>query len=135
MHTLAIKDATRALLAGALLLCAACAVTGDSRDEGEAVLAWEEGAPPAVDPESEPIPDPDEQDDTAEEGEVPIAVAESEAPQDSAPLEQLDEVVVSLERHDVIRGLVAEARMLLQGVELQYVFTGKGKKETLRGRP
>jgi hypothetical protein len=38
-------------------------------------------------------------------------------------------------RDEVIRDLVAEARALLRDVQLQYVFTGKGRREALRGRP
>ena len=48
------------------------------------------------------------------------------------------EVVVqgrSRTRHEAIHDLVAEAQTLLRDVELQYVFTGKGKKQVLRGRP
>ena len=61
-----------------------------------------------------------------------IAVAESEQP-DEAP----KEVVVqgSRSRHEAIHDLVAEAQTLLRDVELQYVFTGKGKRQVLRGRP
>ena len=39
------------------------------------------------------------------------------------------------ERHEVILDLVSEAQSILRDVELEYVFTGKGKRETLRGRP
>ena len=39
------------------------------------------------------------------------------------------------ERHEVILDLVSEATAILRDVELEYVFTGKGKKEVLRGRP
>jgi hypothetical protein len=38
-------------------------------------------------------------------------------------------------RREVINDLVAEARVLLSDVELQYVFTGEGKNRALRGRP
>ena len=38
-------------------------------------------------------------------------------------------------RRDVIHNLVAEARALLDDVELQYVFTQEGKNQVLRGRP
>jgi len=67
-----------------------------------------------------------------EEGEVPLAVAESEHP-DQAPRE----VVVrgSRNRDEAIHDFVAEAQTRLRDVELQYVFTGKGKKQVLRGRP
>ena len=39
------------------------------------------------------------------------------------------------DRHEVIHDLVSEAMALLRDVELQYAFTGKGKREVLRGRP
>jgi len=67
-----------------------------------------------------------------EEGEVPLAVAESEQAEKAPP-----EVVVqgSHSRHDAIHNLVAEGQTLLRDVELQYVFTGKGKNQVLRGRP
>ena len=67
------------------------------------------------------------------EGEVPLAVAGSE--QAEAPI---PEVVVQARvrgRHEAIYDLVTEARDLLQDVELEYVFTGKGKRQSLRGRP
>jgi hypothetical protein len=35
----------------------------------------------------------------------------------------------------VILDRVSEAKSLLRGVELEYVFTGKGRREVLRGRP
>lgn len=39
------------------------------------------------------------------------------------------------ERHEVILDLVSEAKSVLRDVELDYVFTGKGRREALRGRP
>ena len=68
------------------------------------------------------------------EGEVPLAVAESEP----APADAVPEVVVQARirlRHEAIHDLVTEAQALLRDVELQYVLTGKGKRQTLRGRP
>src|ERR1700761_1776789 len=38
-------------------------------------------------------------------------------------------------RGAAIHDLVAEAQTLLRDVELQYVFTGTGKSQVLRGRP
>jgi len=70
------------------------------------------------------------------EGEVPLAVAESGA--DKLPTEELADVTIEAElpgRDEVIRTLVVEAETLLRDVPLEYLFTGKGKKETLRGRP
>ena len=72
-----------------------------------------------------------------EEGEVPLVVAESEHAGDVSSGIELEEVVVEAhrDRHEVILDLVSEAKSLLRDVELEYVFTGKGKREVLRGRP
>lgn len=52
------------------------------------------------------------------------------------PQDELAEVVVyASPRAQAIRNLVDEASLLLQGVELDYVFTGTGRNELLRGRP
>jgi hypothetical protein len=126
----------QALLISIALLCAACSSTRGSVEEGEPVAPIEEVAAPketVVAQASEP-----EAQDPDQEGEVSIAVAESEPREDVRPVEELAEAVVEarpLERHEVIRDLVTEARTLLRDVELQYFFRGKGKKETLRGRP
>lgn len=117
------------------MLCAACANLGGPAAEGEdPALVWDEPAP-AAEPGSEAAASPE---GTEGEDEVALSVAESEAELDVRQLEVLDEVMVSApprERHEVINDLVLEARALLEDVELEYVFTGKGKKETLRGRP
>jgi len=82
--------------------------------------------------------------DTAEEavegveGEVPLVVAESEHRESAPSVHDLAEVVVGgrvRDRHEAIHDLVSEAQSLLRDVELEYFFTGKGKKEVLRGRP
>jgi len=77
-----------------------------------------------------------------DEVEVPLAVAESEPPvavsPDKVSPDTLPEVVVAgrvPERHEVISNHVSEARALLRDVKLEYAFTGKGKREALRGRP
>ena len=115
------------------LICAGCATTGDATDENEPTLidADPSGRGGSVDRRKR-LP-PRNESSKQEEGEVPLAVAESEQPNE-AP----EEVVVqgrTLARHEVIHDLVAEAQTLLRDVELQYVFTGKGKKQVLRGRP
>ena len=84
-------------------------------NEAEVAAAIEEAAPPA------------DESSKQEEGEVPLPVAESEPPPE-APSEPPEEVIVQATRHQVIHDLVAEAQTLLRDVELQYVFTGKGKK-------
>ena len=116
------------------LFCAGCATTDDGSDEteptvieaapaAEVAAAIEEAAPPA------------EESSKQEEGEVPLAVAESEPPPSEAPIGPPEEVIVQATRQQVIHDLVAEARALLDDVELQYVFTGRGKNQVLRGRP
>jgi hypothetical protein len=69
-------------------------------------------------------------------GEVPLVVAESEQRESIASAGKLAEVVVEgRERHVLIHDLVAEAQSVLRDVELEYVFTGTGNREVLRGRP
>ncbi|MEY4763139.1 MAG: hypothetical protein RLZZ200_2995, partial [Pseudomonadota bacterium] len=111
------------------LLFAACTTTQGGAGEAEPpvfeeALGAEEPIEPSMDDES----------DGPEEGagEVPLAVAASEPP--ARPIENV--IVEGVRpRHAVIRDLVAEGQALLRGVELQYFFTGKGKRETLSGRP
>jgi hypothetical protein len=116
------------------LMCAGCATTGGGTDEYEPTLIDAAGTAPAEATASiEAAPPSEEGGSKQEEGEVPLAVAESEQP-DQAP----EEVIVqgrNLDRHEVIHDLVAEAQTLLRDVDLQYVFTGKGRREVLRGRP
>jgi len=72
-----------------------------------------------------------------EEAAVPRVVAKPEHPEDVSPGKELEEVVVEAhrDRHEVILDLVSEARSILRDVELEYVFSGKGRREVLRGRP
>ena len=130
MNELVTRRAVQALLVLALLTStAACQSTGGAVDEGEPVYVQEESAPQEA-PEA-PIAT------AGAEGEVPLVVAESEHPEVVAPDQELEEVVVEAhrERHEVILDLVSEAKSLLRDVELEYVFTGKGRREVLRGRP
>jgi len=130
MHALVTRRAVQALLVLAFATCtAACQTTGGVSDEGEPVFVEEKLAPQEA-PEA-PMAK------VAEEGEVPLVVAQSEHPGDVSPDKELEEVVVEAhrDRHDVIFDLVSEAKSLLRDVGLEYVFTGKGRKEVLRGRP
>jgi hypothetical protein len=135
------RSAALALLILASLTFAGCTTTGGGA--AEPTLIDEEPAPPAeVAAAVEEAAPAAEEGSKQEEGEVPLAVAESEqpeeAPRDEASREEAPpEVVVqaSRKRHDAIHDLVAEGQALLRDVELQYVFTGKGKKQVLRGRP
>jgi hypothetical protein len=115
------------LLLLASLIVPGCTTTGGAPDEIEPTVIETESAPPADDTGASA-----DEGSKQEEGEVPLAVAESEQPE-KAP----NEIVVqgSRNRHEVIHDLVAEAQTLLRDVDLQYVFTGKGKRQVLRGRP
>jgi len=112
-----------------LLICAGCASIGTSTEEDDEPFVLEVPIPDAASIASAA---PQEEESKEQEGEVPIVVAETEE------TEGPEEIVVrgrNLLRHEVIKDLVAEAQLLLRDVELQYVFTGKGKREVLRGRP
>jgi hypothetical protein len=68
--------------------------------------------------------------------EVPAAVAESEQHEAPPKPGDLPELIVRGRTRDlVIRDLVAEGQAQLRDVQLQYVLTGKGGHEVLRGRP
>ena len=123
------RRAVQALLVLASLACAACATTDGAFDEGEPVFIEEESAPLAA--PGAPL------EQRREEGQVPAVVAESERPEPVSPGKELEEVVVEAarERHEVILDLVSEAKSVLRDVELEYVFTGYGRREVLRGRP
>jgi hypothetical protein len=129
------RTAVHALLVLASLICTACQTTGDASVEGEPVAIEEAPALLAASATQEAPTAPIEK--HGKEGEVPLVVAESEPPA-MPPATELEEVVVEArarDRHEVIFDLVAEAKSMLRDVELEYVFTGKGRKETLRGRP
>lgn len=122
------------LLPVALLLtgCASTAELGGEEEVPAALVAAVEAEEQqaAIEPTGEP--EHGDAPATAAEAETDAADEASAAP--AAPLEQV--VVASVRpRHDRIRDLVVEARALLQDVELDYVFIGKGRRETLRGRP
>jgi hypothetical protein len=132
-----------ALLVLACLLCVSCA-TQAVDDSGEAVALGNEAMLASEDDEAEvaDVADVTEEEAVAqaedskeEEAEVSLAIAESEPTLPSGPDHELAEVLVMPARHDVIHNHVAEAQALLRDIDLKYFFTGKGKKETLRGRP
>ena len=130
MNTPARHSPALTLLILASLFFAGCSTTGGAAYDEPPVIDSEQAAPAAA-------PAPTEEAATGggskqEEGEVPLAVAESEHA-DQAPRE----VVVhgSRRRDEAIHDFVAEAQIRLRDVELQYVFTGKGKNQVLRGRP
>ena len=141
-----IRKALQSLFVASLLLCTACTTPSVIEEgEDEAVVMEQESAPEGESaPESDTGNAPEavadeasaEPADKSEEGEVPLAVAESERKETPPSSHELAEVVVQAKaRHEQIHDLVAEAQALLKNVQLQYVFTGKGKREILRGRP
>jgi hypothetical protein len=130
MNTPARRAAALTLLTLASLFFAGCTTTGGATPEIEPPMVDSgPAAPVAAAPTEETAPAGGSK---QEEGEVPLAVAESEH-SSQAPRE----VVVhgSRNRDEAIHDFVAEAQTRLRDVELQYVFTGKGKNQVLRGRP
>ena len=134
MKTFSPAGAWRILLVAACLAgLAACTTTAPDSLEPEPVYVGEE-APVEDEPEAA-VDDQGGEVSDAGEGEVPLSVAET-PPAVSTPDDGLPVVVVEgRERHALIRDLVAEGQALLREVELQYAFTGKGRREVLRGRP
>jgi hypothetical protein len=128
----------KSLLVPVFLIFAGCATTGGDFEEGEPIFIGEELLPRDEQQALlEELAWKVEEAPKTEEGEVPLVVAESEPPATVPRADELQEVIVEAarSRHEVIRDLVLEARTLLRDVELEYVFTGKGKRELLRGRP
>lgn len=132
-RTLPLRIAASALLAGFSLLIAGCGTVPQAADEPEPVyvpvepeardtVAPAPAEPPPAAVVDEPSPEP------------PVA----EPRTDTRPSGGFEDVIVKAaprHRYEEIRDLVAEAKALLRDVELKYVFTGKGRRETLRGRP
>ncbi len=127
------RSASTALPLLALLLCSACASSGgriEAADDPTLVVE------PAAAPDVQDLPLAASEVKDEGEAEVPAAVAESEQREAPPRTQDLPELVVEgRERHLVIRDLVAEGQAQLRDVGLQYVFTGKGGREVLRGRP
>jgi hypothetical protein len=121
------RSAALSLLLLVSLVFAGCATTGGTPGEIEPTVIDAEPAAPAE--EAVPIAD---EGSKQQEGEVPLGVAKSEQ-LEKAP----KEVVVqgTRNRNEAIHDFVAEAQTLLRDVELQYVLTGNGKSQVLRGRP
>jgi len=126
----------RTLLVLVSLIFAGCATTGGVGEESESETTLIEPAPESQVAEAASVvaEDPKPQEESKQqEGEVPIAVAETEQPDAG-----MAEVVVQASnrnRQEAIQNLVTEAQTLLEDVELKYVLTGKGKRQALRGRP
>src|SRR5688572_20071237 len=113
------------------LFSAGCATTGGVDDDSDPTVL-EPVLPPKVEA-AVPEPPVVEEESKQQEGEVPLAVAETEQAEGDVA-----EVVVQASirtRHEAIRDLVTEGQALLADFDLKYVLTGKGKRQTLRGRP
>ena len=129
----------RILLALAALMSAGCATTGGADEEPEptVIASSPESAAEAVAVIA--AEDPKQQEESKQqEGEVPLPVAETEKPESEPTEDGVAEVVVQgriRNRHEAIHDLVTEAQDLLRDVDLKYVLTGKGRRQTLRGRP
>jgi hypothetical protein len=127
-----IRETATSVLIPVFLLVAGCATTGGEFNEPEPVVIQDQALPA-----EEHATELKQAAPSTDEAEVPLAIAKMEPPA-GASTEKLPEVIVQArtpERHEVISDHVAEARELLSPVKLEYVFTGKGKKEVLRGRP
>src|SRR5262245_32181192 len=122
----------KVLLIVVCVACGGCATTGGALEEPEPVLTVEDLSPPPETPES-----PKDTEGVEGGEEVPLVVAASERPETPTSGSALEEVVVEAprDRHEVILDFVSEAQSLLRDVELEYFFTGKGKRQVLRGRP
>jgi hypothetical protein len=129
----AARGASSVLPIVAFLLLSACASSGgDVETEDEPTVVAET----ATDVKDVPAAASEAEDDSAAEPEVPAAVAETEHQETPPKTGDLPEVVVrGRERNVLIRDLVAEGQAQLRNVDLQYVFSGKGRREVLRGRP
>jgi len=133
----------RILLSCVALLLAGCATTGGVGEGSDPTVIQAEPEVPA-EAAATAAEDPKPQEESKQqEGEVPLIVAESEQPEvgqfDAGKVDEtMAEVVVQARvrtRHETIHDLVTEAQALLNEVDLKYVLTGKGKRQTLRGRP
>ena len=124
----------RILLVLLALISAGCATLGGAGEEADPTVI--DTAPEAPSEVAAAVADAEPkqaEESKQQEGEVPLPVAESEQTD-----EGMAEVVVQghvRNRHEAIHDLVTEAQALLRDFELQYVLTGKGRNQTLRGRP
>jgi hypothetical protein len=138
---LASKIAAIALSVGFALLTTGCATAPETADEPEPAYVPPEAVTPGATVTEVPEAAPEAAPPTEPTAPVGPAAPEPpvvEPPPDARPSETFDAVVVKAKpraRHEVIRDLVAEANALLRNVPLKYVLTGKGRRETLRGRP
>jgi hypothetical protein len=115
------------------LILAGCATTGGKDEEAEPTLIDTATEPAAQAVAVIAAEDPKPQEESKQqEGEVPLAVAEAEG--DENPVEVVVQGHVR-NRQDAIHNLVTEAQTLLHDVDLKFFLTGKGKRQTLRGRP
>jgi hypothetical protein len=138
MKSTGLRIAAWTLLAFSPALFTGCATQDLAADEPEPVYVPEEPSTA----QAAPVASTEEPKEEASVGEAEVSappVTQAEPPHDGdRSADRLAEVIVAAkveQRHELIRDLVAEAKVLLHDVELQYVFTGNGRRETLRGRP
>lgn len=127
------RPIARVLALLVVLVFTGCATTSDPAGDTEPPVFVDEPLPPVEEPAVHREPAAA---DAGPEAEIPLSALQPE-PQE-ATADALPEVLVkglSRDRHEVIHDHVAEAQALLRDVALDYVFTGKGRRETLRGRP
>ncbi len=137
MKRTASRIAAWTLLAFSPVVFTACATQDLTAEEGEPVYIPDEPNATQATPEA-PTEEPTEKASGGEAEESAAPVARSEPREGDRSADGLAQVIVAAkpeQRHELIRDLVAEAKVLLHDIELQYVFTGKGRRETLRGRP
>jgi hypothetical protein len=118
-----------------VLLCTGCATAPEVPEEADTEIGYDQIQAEAGE-EDQAAPE----DKAAEEEELPAAAAAVTTGESGAPAaaDELTEILVEAPqraRHEVIRDLMTEARSLLKDVELTYAFTGRGRREVLRGRP
>ena len=127
------RSASTALPLLALLLCSACASSAAAPRQR---TTQRSSRKPSPRPLCRTLPPAANEAKDEGEAEVPGGRRRVGAARGSHPrLRACHHVVEGRERHLVIRDLVAEGQAELRDVELQYVFTGKGGREVLRGRP
>jgi hypothetical protein len=136
MSALFVSRAAKCLLPLLIMAGSGCATTDDGYGAGDPVVIEKEEQDILQEEQARKEEEPSKE----VEGEVPLPVAETEPSAETAgeAAPEIPEVVVAApvrQRYEIIGDLVSEAKARLRDVELQYFFTGKGRREVLRGRP
>jgi hypothetical protein len=119
------------------VLLTACATQDLATDEAEPLFIPDDAsaAPAILETAADQPSTTASSDDSAEAAPQASQPEPSDSDQSAGGVTEVIVTAKPEQRHELIRDLMAEARVLLRDVELQYVFTGKGRRETLRGRP